>query len=69
LPASALEPRLRRPDASIVNVSSIALAGGGDSDSEAKAAISQAASTRTATPSSLARSVESSTSSQISENC
>jgi 3-oxoacyl-[acyl-carrier protein] reductase len=37
---TALEPRLRRPGASIVNVSSIAaLAGGGDSYSAAKAAI------------------------------
>jgi 3-oxoacyl-[acyl-carrier protein] reductase len=36
----ALEPRLRRPGASIVNVSSIAaLAGGGDSYSAAKAAV------------------------------
>jgi 3-oxoacyl-[acyl-carrier protein] reductase len=37
---AAVEPRLRRPGASIVNVSSIAaLAGGGDSYSAAKAAI------------------------------
>jgi 3-oxoacyl-[acyl-carrier protein] reductase len=37
---SALDPRLRRPGASIVNVSSIAaLAGGGDSYSAAKAAV------------------------------
>ena len=37
---TALEPRLRRPGASIINISSIAaLAGGGDSYSAAKAAI------------------------------
>jgi 3-oxoacyl-[acyl-carrier protein] reductase len=37
---TALEPRLRRPGASVVNISSIAaLAGGGDSYSGAKAAI------------------------------
>jgi 3-oxoacyl-[acyl-carrier protein] reductase len=37
---NALEPRLRRPGASIINVSSIAaLAGGGDSYSAAKAAV------------------------------